>query len=100
MSNVDRKTSSVPLSTITKQGNLEARLYLCFCLPSKRKHDVYRYNEACIRTHRPTAGFRLQLEQVICFRLPFPLTKLSESGVRASANAHSCSYMSMHADPS
>ena len=27
-------------------------------------------------------------------------TKLSESGVRASANAHSRSYMSMHADPS
>ena len=25
---------------------------------------------------------------------------LSESGVRASANAHSRSYMSMHADPS
>ena len=28
------------------------------------------------------------------------VNELSESGVRASANAHSRSYMSMHADPS
>ena len=31
---------------------------------------------------------------------PSKLSILSESGVRASANAHSRSYMSMHADPS